>query len=93
MFIKNTKRGLLLLSQQNKQKCFFYLGFFAARAFTLQSGQNHGLGKFAPLLRTRQPCASAKYPYAPANRTFPPSSAHSHPKLSCGRKEQTLARA
>jgi hypothetical protein len=40
--------------------CYFFLdkkvtkkssqqrGFFAARAFPLQSGQNHGLGKFAP---------------------------------------------
>jgi len=35
-------------------------------AFALQSWQNHGLGKFAPLLRALLPYASAKYPYAPA---------------------------
>ncbi len=41
-------QGLLLLMHQKKQKCFQQKGFFAARAFPLQSVQNHGLGKFAP---------------------------------------------
>jgi len=74
MFIKNTKRGLLLLSQQKKQKCFFYLGFFAARAFTLQSGQNHGLESL-PL------CFARANPALLQNIPMPLPTAHSHQVL------------
>ncbi|OOQ58606.1 hypothetical protein BC343_08040 [Mucilaginibacter pedocola] len=35
------------MKHQKNQKCFQHKGFFAARAFPLQTGQNHGLGKFA----------------------------------------------
>jgi hypothetical protein len=63
-------RGLRRLKHQKNQKCFQQRGFFAARVFTLQSGQNHGLGKFAPLRRS-----------IPAlQQTFPmPSPPHSQP--------------
>ena len=48
-------QGLLLLMHQKKQKCFQQRSFFAARAFALQTGQNHGLGKFAPCFAALTP--------------------------------------
>jgi hypothetical protein len=48
---------------QKKQKCFQQKGFFAARAFALQSGQNHGLENLPPA-SPLPPHASAKNPYA-----------------------------
>jgi hypothetical protein len=60
--------------------CYFFLdkkvtkkssqqrGFFAARAFPLQSGQNHGLGKFAPCFAAHPPRFS-KHSLCPSRRT------------------------
>jgi hypothetical protein len=61
-------QGLLLLKHQKKQKCFQQRGFVAAQAFTLQSGQNHGLGKFAPCCAATAPRFS-KNSLCPSLRT------------------------
>ena len=62
-------RGLRRLKHQKNQKCFHQRGFFAAWAFALQTGQNHGAGKICPLLRSSFPrfskhslCPSAAQP-------------------------------
>jgi|GEM_PF-5237981 len=51
---------ITLMHQSNK--VLFHLGFFSAQAFALQTGQNHGLGKFAPLLRTHMPALLQNIP-------------------------------
>jgi len=55
---------LITFDASKVTKMLFSLRLLCARAFALQAGQNRRLGKFAPLLRTRLPRASAKYPYA-----------------------------
>jgi len=57
------------------------IGFFALKAFTLQSGQNHGLQLFCPAsLALSRP--SAKTCYAPSSAQGHHCSARFRPKLT-----------
>ncbi|MBB5394112.1 hypothetical protein [Mucilaginibacter sp. AK015] len=49
---------------QSNQKSSQQKGFFAHKAFTPQSRQNHGLQNLAPTSFAPRPCASGKYCYA-----------------------------
>nr|WP_294946420.1 hypothetical protein [uncultured Mucilaginibacter sp.] len=68
--------------------CYFFLiksnqksrqqgGFFAARAFTLQSEQNHGLGKFALCCAPPVPALQQTF-----TMPFPPTTHHVLPAFT-----------
>ena len=82
---------LLLLSQQKKQKCFFYLGFFAAHGLCPAELAEPRAGKVYPFASHALACASAKYPYAPPAAQCHHCSARSRPKRNCESGKEKLS--
>jgi hypothetical protein len=68
VFLGRSRRLRRFEAPKSNKKCFQQKGFFAARAFALQIGQNHGLGKFAPCCATPTPRFS-KNSRCPSRRT------------------------
>jgi hypothetical protein len=66
LFFSGAQEGFaVFLDKKVTKKSSQQIGFFAAQAFALQIGQNHGCNYFA-LLRSHFPDASAKTCYASA---------------------------
>jgi hypothetical protein len=76
------RASYFFLDKKVTKKSSQQIGFFAAQAFALQIGQNHGCNYFA-LLRSHFPDASAKICYALSYAQGPHRSARFHPKLTC----------
>ncbi|WEA00831.1 hypothetical protein [Mucilaginibacter sp. SJ] len=63
--------GFVLFLDKKNQKSSQQIGFFAAQAFALQTGQNHGLQLFCPASPALSPCF-CKNLLCPCSRTRPP---------------------
>ncbi|XHR96276.1 hypothetical protein ACFJIV_06260 [Mucilaginibacter sp. UC70_90] len=74
--------GFVLFLDKKNQKSSQQIGFFAAQAFALQTGQNHGLQLFCPASPALSPCF-CKTCYAPAAAQGHHCSARFRPKLTC----------
>jgi hypothetical protein len=86
------REGCYFVLIQSNQKSSRQKGFFAARAFAPQTGQNHGLESFALLAFASLSSASAKFPM-PLPRTRTPSFCPLSPEAvlpTRGRKEEIL---
>ena len=78
-------RARYFFRQKSNQKGLQQKGFFALKAFALQTGQNHGLQLFCPASPTLTP-TSAKTCYALSITHTHHRSARFRPKLICCEK-------
>ncbi|MGF7077225.1 hypothetical protein [Mucilaginibacter sp. 3215] len=61
--------GFVLFLDKKNQKSSQQIGFFARKAFALQTGQNHGLQLFCPAFTGSRSCKNLLCPFL---RSWPP---------------------